>query len=208
MPTELNYHIIGFIHEPTKPTSRDIKSCARHLENISLFNKKFSQICSKGLQVLKKIDGLVNKYSKYNVNYENLRENWMTDREFDPKGNPQLLDALFTGCRFPFADSTFQEYTPEIEQDIKDIVKLTPRSMNCVLGALRCRNEVSPLAAACINNNIPLHIVEFLLQQGANPKVTLKLNGRDISLLADLEGNIDAARFSAIRELFVKYGAL
>jgi hypothetical protein len=207
MPIELNYHTVSFI-QPAKVTSAEIKICARQLVNISLVNKEFNQICSEKLTTLKKINDLVNKYSKYNSDYENPGEDWRTGRELDPKGNPQLLDALFTGCRFPFAGSTFKDYTPEIEQDIKDIVRLTPQSMNCILGTLKCRDDVPPLFAACINKNIPLHIVEFLLQQGANPKATLKLNGRPINILADLEGGVDAERVVAIKALFSKYGAV
>lgn len=207
MPTDLNNYTINFI-QPTEFSIDDRKSCARQIINISLVNKEFKQICSKKLAVLKKINDLVNKYNKYNKDYEIPRRDWDTGRQFDPKGNPQLLDALFTGCELPYAKSTFNDYTPEIEKDIKDIVKLTPQSLNCILGTLRCRTEVPPLVAACVNVNIPLHIVEFLLQQGANPNATLKLNGYRIHILADLKNNLDVQRFSAIKELFNKYNAV
>ena len=198
---ELYYHTVSFSQlQPAKVTSAGIKSCARQLVNISLVNKKSNQIFSGELATLKKINDLVNKYRKYNDDYPSRWKDW--------KGNPQLLDALFTGCSLLFAESTFKTYTPEIEQDIKDIIKLTPQSMNCILGTLRCRDDIPPLAAACFNVNIPLDIVEFLLQQGANPNATLKFNGHPISILADLEVNLDAERFEAIQTLFNKYGAV
>ncbi len=203
IPVELQCHIVVISHSVsvTKVTSGEIKNHARQIANICLSNKIFSKTFSESLLVLKKINHLVNKYHRYNTQYE-------FSGEFDPKGNPQLLDALLTGCRLPFADSTFQHYTAEIEQDIIDIVKLTPQSMHCILGTLRCRDDVPPLVVACINVNIPLHIIEYLLQQGANPNATLKLNGRDISILEDLRGNLNTERFSAIRALFIRYGAV
>lgn len=207
LPVQLHYHTVSFF-QLTKVTSTQIKAVAIQLVNLSLVNKKFNQICSEKLKTLKKINDLVNKYSKYNRKYERSLTDWLTGAELVPKGNPQLLDALFTGCRFPFAESTFEAYTPEIEQDIKDIVKLTPQSMNCILGTLRCRYFVPPLAVACVNVNIPLHIVEFLLQQGANPKATLELNNCPISILADLRDDlneVDPQRFAAIKTLFIKY---
>jgi hypothetical protein len=211
MPIELNCHIISFIAQPEKFTNTAIKSCARQLKNISLVNHEFNQICSDKLAVLKKINDLVSKYDMYNAEYENPGKDWSTgngSREVDPKGNPQLLNALFTGCRLPCAQKKFEVYTPEIEQDIKDIVQLTPQSMNCILGTLRCRTEVPPLAVACFNDNIPLHIVEFLLQRGANPNATLRVNGTSINILADLENNLSAQRFKAIQALFNRYGAV
>lgn len=212
LPIELNCYIVNFIQpeKPEKFTVGEIKSCARKFAYISLFNKGFDQICSDRLISLKKIYDLVTKYNKYNNDYENPGKEW-GGREFDPKGNPQLLDALFTGCKLSFAESTFNVYTPVIEQDIKDIVKLTPQSLNCILGILRCRNNVPPLAVACFNVNIPLHIVEFLLQQGANPNATLKVNGHPTKIfkdLRDLDDERNDERFAAIRKLFSKYGAV
>jgi hypothetical protein len=203
-PIELSCHIVNFI-QPTIVTSTERKSCARQLVNISLVNKEFNEICSEKLVVLKKINDFVNKYNRYNSYYENSTLN-LKDRNFDPKANPQLLDALSTG--HPFAASTFRTYNPEIEQDIKDIVKLTPQSMNCTLGTLRCRTHVPPLAIACYNVNIPLHIVEFLLKQGADRNATLKFNGYPVSIFTDLKFIINerftVERFAAIKTIFFK----
>jgi hypothetical protein len=203
LPLELNCHTIGFI-QPEKFTPKAIKKCARQLVYISLVNNKFNQICSKNLTTLNRIYHLVNKYFVYNDDYE-VPE---TKREFDPKGNPQLLDALSSGCMLPYVRNTFAHFTPETERDIIDIVNLTPQSMNCVLGTLRCRQQVPPLAAACFNVAIPLHIIEFLLQKGANPHATLLYNGRPISILNDLQNNLVPERFAAIKILFNRYGAV
>lgn len=224
IPIELNYRAVSFIQPkkftPEKFTSNAIKGYARQLTAISLVNQEFNQICSKRLEKLKKINAFINKYSKYNHEYEHPWRDLETNEEFDPKGNPQLLDALFTGHelrhdvftgrRLPNDKSTFDTYTTEIEEDIQEIVKLMPQSIGCILGTLRCRNDVPPLAIACINVNIPLHIIEFLLQQGANPNATLKFNSHPVRIFAhiNLIGGSDVHRLAAIKALFIKYSTV
>lgn len=204
IPKEMNSHIMDFIFiQPEIITSKEIKSYARKILDISLSNKEFNQICSGKLATLKKITVLVDKYNNYNEDYEKL-----IDIEFDPKGNPQLIDALLTGFGSAFIRSSFGYYNSGIEKDIKEIVELTPQSMNCIIGSIRSVNELTPLAAACINVKIPLHIIEFLLQQGADSNATVQLDGYPIRIIGMLEGNLDVKRFAAIKELFGKYGAV
>jgi hypothetical protein len=205
LPTEIKDYVSGFII-PSKLSREEIRSCGRNILQLSLVNHELKNICDNRLSVFKRVHGLLAKYFKYQGEYENPGKDWHTGREFDPKGNPQLLDALFTGCTLPFAGSTFNTFNQEIEDDIKEIVKLTPQSVNCILGRLRCRDEVTPLVAASINPNIPVHIVELLLESGANPNATIKLNGYPIHILKDLKDNLDSERFSKIEELFKKYG--
>ncbi len=204
-PLEIKEHISSFI-TPSNLSREEVKSCGRQLVNLSRVNKEMKASCYKQLSKLKRIHELLNKYYVYQNGYENPGVDIGTKREFDPKGNPQLLDALFTGCRLPFARSTYGTYSQEIEKDIIDIVRLTPQSLHCRLGTLRCRDEVPPLLAACINLNIPVHIVEFLFKNGANPNATVQLCCEPKPIIEDLKKNINADRFSKISELFKKYG--
>jgi hypothetical protein len=207
VPVEINTHIVNFF-QPTTITSKEIKKCAHQIKDISLINKEFSEICHEKLANLKKINILVNKYHEYNDRYEKALDNLKGKK---PKGNPHLLDALFTECGLPHAESSFKIYTTEIENDIKEIVKLTPQNMECTLGKLRCRKKVSPLVAACMNKNIPVSIIEFLLQRGANPNATLRLERKDISILLDLKNHLEIIgkdRLETIEKLFKKYGAV
>lgn len=224
LPTELNEFILDYF--PTMPedliTAASISTCAGQLVSISLINKEFDRICSEKIAKLKKIYDFVNKYSSYNVCYQRVwnerNKHFKNGRSkgFDPKGNPQLLDALFTGCCL--APSSFPKYTPEITQDIKSIVKLTPQSLNCVLGTFEISllgnrikiDDITPLAAACINNvNIPLEIVEFLLQNGANPNAMLRWNRhKSVSILNALKNlGVDDIKLAVITETFRKYNS-
>lgn len=208
-PEECIHHTLNFL-QPARIISEEIKTCEKQLLIISLANTTMKAMCSKRLIDLSRINELVAKYSKYNDIYLDPKKYWFYE---NPKGNPHLLDALYSGCKLFLVARTFESYNPEMENDIKDIVKLTPQSINCIIGSHINRNEVPPLAAACFNVKMPLHIVEFLLQQGANPNATLKtMNGR-ISIFEDLKQHVgfngfpDLERITAIKALFIKYGA-
>ena len=182
-PPEIKCEIANFI-QPTKMTNGEVKSCARTIVNLSLTCKKFKEIFAEKLEDLKKINALIEKYSKYNDDYEPEKIPLFVSDDMEkkfPGGNPQLLDALFTG--YDYAKHSFSAYTPKIEEDIKQIVKLTPQSLNCILGVLRCRDYLPPLAAACWNKNIPVHMVEFLLKKGLiQTRLIKSVENRRISL--------------------------
>lgn len=147
---------------------------------------KCRDICKNKQDYPKHIVELMNKYNHYQEDYENPTYRQQPYLSYEPKGNPMLLDALFTGCSLPYADSTFDEYTEEIEKDIKAMVKLNPQSIHCNFGELRCRTNVTPLMAACANPNIPIDIIELLLVNGADPKVKISVNNKDRCFLEDL----------------------
>jgi hypothetical protein len=203
LPLDINKLIITFIDNPDKYTSQKIKDCAINLSN-SCINKEFDHIIKPALQKLRQIAHLVNKYCKYNSIYANPGKKWDTKELIDYGGNPQLWDALCTGSSLPFAESTFKNWSPEIETDIKNIITLTPESLNCTIGELRCRNNVPPLVIASINPHVPLEIVEYMLQKGANQFQEYKLNGYKTTLVQDLE-ILDLDNKLEIEELLQKY---
>jgi len=209
VPIEMQAYIFSFIEpeklsrEPEKLSRGSVKACGRNVLSIALVGSQLFEIYKEKLSELKKIYEFLNKYNAYQDEYEDC---WGWRSRFNARGNPQLYDALLTGCKLPLAKSSFENFNEEIESDIKEIVRLTPQSLHCIIGTLRCRYEVTPLAAACHNGNIPIHIVEFLLKNGANPNDTIRLNAYPISILIDLLENISEKRFSEIEELFFKYG--
>lgn len=149
---------------------------------------------------------LMTKYHVYNDNYfdtcEEIDKGIIPKDNSYPGGPPQLLDALFSGCPLPLARFTKEKYTPQVEEDIKLILEVMPDSLNCTMGQLRLVDNVTPLAAACYNGNIPIHIIELLLKKGAN--MTLKVNNSHIKLIDLLKGDINPKRFEQIKELFEK----
>jgi hypothetical protein len=206
VPVEIKNKIVNFI-QPTRITYQEVQKCGRTIEALATTCKELKELSEKQLKSLKKIQELIIKYPTYNQAYEYAYQYRRSLRDGYPGGNPQLLDALFTGCKLPYARSQFNEYHQEIENDIKEIVVLTPQSMTCTIGILKCTKYVPPLAAACFNESIPLHIVEFLLEKGANPNATYDLDGQPIDILSDIKINISPERFAAIEVLFNKYRA-
>ena len=46
----------------------------------------------------------------------------------------------------------------------------------------RCRDNITPLYASCINSNIPIDIIRLLLRCNANPNNKIKSNGITIDM--------------------------
>ncbi len=105
----------------------------------------------------------------------------------------------------PYAKSTHDDFTNDIQDDIPYILELLPQSVKCDFGQLRCRSKVTPLMAACINPGVPIEIIRLLLKHGANPNEEVKVNGNSVDLLKDLEENISNDRFTNIKHEFSKY---
>ena len=148
------------------------------------------------------------KYSAYHSAYE--PKNQWPDMEFIPGGPSELLDACFTGCKLLHARHSIDTYSIEIENDIKEIIRQSPQTIHCTLGRMRCRNNITPLAAACHNLNIPIHMIDFLLQNGADMNYPILLDNGEISILDDIELNygVDSERYQQISELFSLYNGI
>jgi hypothetical protein len=177
IPKEIKGVIVGFV-QPTEITPKEIQNCGRVLAALSSANKELNSLCKQRLNELKNLyehkrtDELVAKYHALDIQAKNPFCRSLYEEGKNPH---QLLDALSTGCKYrkPYSqDHTFTEYTHEIENDIKDMVRLIPQSMKCTIGALVYRTFIHPLAMACFNENIPISIIELLLKNGANPKTT------------------------------------
>jgi len=153
---------------------------------------------------LRTIYALVNKYSSYQEDYElgvGLGLVGLLPR------SPILLDLLFTGCRLPFARSTFNYFTEVEEADLTTILRIAPWTVHSTYGTLRCRTDVSPLDAACINKRIPDSVIQTLLENGADIHHKLKCNGHPVHVLDDLDIDQEGPfRTRRIRKLFVKHG--
>ena len=148
------------------------------------------------------------KYNAYQNAYDH-QDWWIGEARsnFDPKFTPELLDAFFTGCTLPCQSHTHTTYTQEIEDDIKEIIIQSPQTIHCNMGHLRCRDKMTPLAAACSNKNIPIHMIEFLLENGADHNLPILVSNQERLILDDLESNRDKENFTIeryqdIEELF------
>jgi hypothetical protein len=198
LPQELKLVIVSYI-QPNKINISELDSCVATIQNLKTYDDSLINV--PHLDKLIRIKELYKKYAAYNSGYESDPD----DRGYwkylihEP---PQLLDALFAGCHLPYAKSSVASYDETIEKDIYDIVKLIPNVMNCNLGTLRCRDLITPLCAACVNENIPLHIIKFLHANGANIKQKIRVNGHNVDILDDLNDNTMSSRYTAINSIF------
>lgn len=194
--SNLNYDVINQIlnYIFSVDYSDDIKvNNKKHLNYyLVLKNSKYK----KQLKNNKIIFNFQNKYNYY------IKSSYKCDHHF--YRHSMLYDALMTDCDLPYADSTFETFTNEIYDDIKLMIKYYPESINFKDGSLRCRNEVTPLFASCINHNIPLDIIRLLIDNGADKNHQILVNGYKTDYLIDLEDNISSYRLSKIKKIFNK----
>ena len=169
------------------------------------------------LKLNKEIYLLIKKYYVYQNDYDfymGLNRSNLSSFEKD-QSSPILIDALFTGCYLPFAKHSLKPsekyFKKELFEDIKKMLKLIPSCIHSTWGQLRCRDRVTPLYAAIINKNIPLYIIEYLLKNGANKNMYIRLDWKDTHILDDYyscecldgDGNIkENDRFIKLKSLF------
>jgi hypothetical protein len=204
LPIELMQHKIFFgFDRPQHYTNKEVKDCARQIMDISLIDHKFQTICftvfQKKLDDLKITHALICKYSSYNGDYE------MYAFELGLKG-PQLFDAVISGCKLPCIYPTVKQYTPEeVEKDIHEIVRVMPESLHWDHGSGRLASRVTPLYGACVNTDIPLQIIEFLVQSGADSKAEILWNNIPTSLLEVIKISTSPERYQEIEKIFAKF---
>lgn len=209
IPSEVAVVEEGSALVPTKESTDDqLRQSIQDLSQLRLVDRSFNIVCSE-LQaplITRLIESLTQRYNIYNESYE-FSLNYTT---YDPKGPPQLLDALFTECDLPLAKSSLLKYDMTVEKDIKFMITFMLESMDCVFGELRCRSDVTPLHAAVANNIIPVHIIKFMFEHGADANATFKLNGSRRTIYEDIHNvpGENTPRIEAIQALFVEYGYL
>ncbi len=92
-----------------------------------------------------------------------------------PGGPGWLNDIFLTGSTSPYIGGTHPTYVGNrswntvLEEDVKKIVRLFPESLLCIKLNTRLVDQLSPFAMACMNEHIPLSMVEFLLENKADP---------------------------------------
>ena len=171
-----------------------LKANARMYLSLFLVTR-YSKFKDKGLKCKRTIDYL-HKYRTYQNMYEfDLRYNKETT-------NPIFSDILFTGLNIPYSRSTFDTFNEEIQNDLHTMLELIPSCINSDYCHLRCRTNITPLYIACINEELPLSVVKLLINKGANKDHRIKVNGRSVGILDDIQSETDQQRFNQLVELF------
>ena len=165
---------------------------------------------------------LLSKYTVYNEEYQ-----WHVEDLEDGncrhvvrhKGHPILLDILFSDCipgvtTHPDLGKTSQHcaWNTHLEEDLKLCIQLFPDSLNSTFGRIRCRDDLTPLYAACLNVTVPVSVIEILLQAGANMLITINVGcstERQIKILEDISSLLENSKYeeriSQIKASFSKF---
>ena len=115
---------------------------------------------------------------------------------------PLLIDACFSGCALPGAYSSKRIFDESVFADIRDIIEFVPCALKSSFGQMRCRTRVTPLHAAIFNEAMPIELVSYLLEYGANPADKIYINGDPHHVSEDIYGNIHMKRIEAVLNLF------
>jgi hypothetical protein len=206
LPNEHKEFLFSLSSIPFEITSKEMRACHNRAMSALLICKDLKQdlesICKTHMQKLKRICHLKNKYHVYHSIY-------LAEMHTRRMGNPQLLDALSSGANPDhIGNYSLSNFDPSVIADIKEIVALTPQSLDCPLGIGQLFSKVPPLFMACANDRIPLSVIAFLLEKGANACDCLSYGTRTIpifSAIAKLE-DIDFERKKEIYKLFANYG--
>lgn len=186
-------------NQPNKIVSIEIKKCAREILCFAMVDKHTNGIFHYKISDLKTLHHLVKKYKKYNGEYD---KSWKKSN-----ANPHLIDVLFTGWpEQVYGKHSLSTFTQETEKDIKELVRLTPQCLESHVGQVRLFGNITPLFVACLNVQIPVHIVKFLLESGAN--VNASIDGINTPLIKAIYwSNVlnSEPREKAIQAIFEDY---
>ena len=144
---------------------------------------------------LRKLYLLIQKYSYYENEYK-----------INEPINSILIDLLCTECSLPYALSTHYIFTNDTFNDLKEIIRLAPESLNSEYGQLRCRFRLSPLDIACHNVKIPLYVIKYLVDKDADMYHFFEMNGCKTHILEDLENIYFIPRCESLKEIFENKG--
>ena len=97
-----------------------------------------------------------------------------------------LYNLLSTGLDVPCTYRRKMDWSKEITDDALKMIKEYPRMINYSDGELRCRDKVSAFYIACLNNKVPVEVIDAMLT--ADPKLInnqILVNGKLVCSIAD-----------------------
>ena len=130
---------------------------------------------------------LAQKYSAYKEDYED-GYGYIVKSKINMDSSPELLDALSSGLgHLPYVQTSHSSFTKEIMNDVKEIIKQCPSTIHANGASTRVHNRMTPLAVACMNPRVPVSLVEFLLQNGADPDLPIVCGTKEVKIVDQLE---------------------
>jgi hypothetical protein len=128
------------------------------------------------------------------------------------KGSYELLRALSTNCDlFPIDNRMTKLYMggtfdKDLVHDIKIIVRRFPEAVHTELGFMRMGYALTPLHIAILNEQVPIDLIQWLLDNGAHPNLFYNASPSErIHLFDDVHHVVTHDRRKAIEDILLKH---
>jgi hypothetical protein len=199
IPTSVNTLVMSYLF-PIEMTRERMQGALYEMALLSTLGQSDRQMYEIIIEEIQELWAIITKYpdhKQYQTAYANV------------KNTPNISGTNGAFGLFALVNNSYknQFITPEHTIDIERITTLLPISVHCDLGTTRCRNYMTPLEVACVNSNIPLSIIEFLINNGSNLYHTYECDGFCTHILVDMDiAGIDQTRKTNITKLFADRG--
>ena len=201
LPNENIKNIIDFleidINELNKTILKEIKKIFNFYYKIILINKNFRFMYYINYKKILYMIYLMNKYHIYQNDYERYLSNNLVYFI----GSPQLYDLLCTGMKKYHIKSSVKIWNREQYTDFFYILNYFPSCMKFNKSYFKNIQRVPILYIACINENIPIKLIQLLIDYGAYWNDYLLVNSHKISIVQHLRFNLSNSRYNELSKI-------
>lgn len=197
-----------------KPLVHNIHKILNYIKKYNAYQRDYDQWIRCEIRNIDKDYKLEMRYnsgelskSRYHYYYDMIECKYLKPEK--KHSSPILIDILNSGNGLPCSQSTMKYFDNVTDYNaIWEILKLFPDCIHSDYGLLRCRNYITPLAAACYNDSIPVTIIEQILKEYPDCVRTIVMNGYTLSIIDDI-AEINPAdephRITEMKKIFNKY---
>ena len=183
LPIEIKEIIFKYIISKNKYyTTKEINCKKRDLALIYLIFKEKKENYEKYCN----INQYINIYNKYQSDYDKFINYKILKKQKINAFSPILIDLFNTEINLPCTYSSKKKFIEKLlYDDIKNIIKLIPNCVSSTFGQMRCRTQVTPLCSALYNENVPIYMIELLLNNNADQNLDIYIDNYKCNILDD-----------------------
>tara|TARA_Y100000389_G_scaffold204573_1_gene258065 strand:- start:11298 stop:11957 length:660 start_codon:yes stop_codon:yes gene_type:complete len=183
LPNEIKEIIFKYTISKNKYyTTKEINCKKRDLALIYLTFKEKKDNYEKYCE----INNYINIYNKYQYDYDNYINYKLLKKQKINEFSPILIDLFNTEIYLPCTYSSKKKFIEKLfYNDIKKIIKLIPNCVYSTFGQMRCRTQVTPLCLALSNENVPIYMIELLLNNNGGKNLDIYVDNYKCNILDD-----------------------
>tara|TARA_A100001388_G_C28719695_1_gene475734 strand:- start:557 stop:1231 length:675 start_codon:yes stop_codon:yes gene_type:complete len=209
IPEELICKIHHYLKIPKNMTFQQLLTCYTNNKRLLMVFYTKDTTNETIENYMKDLHVLYNLCLKYN-NYLSCGDSFGIEKYHYNTSIPldsAIIDLLCTGCYLPYAESTFTHFDDDMYNDLKSMIRIYPDILKSTYGQLRCRYKLSPLDIACNNEYMPVYVIKYLIENGADMNYQYEMNGFKIHVLHDIgDNNSMNYRYKNIKKIFTDKG--